>query len=331
MPKVSVVMPVFNALETIRRAIRSVLNQTIADLELIVVDDGSTDGTAEFVRGINDVRIRLVRCAHRGVAAAANTGTEVAIAPLIARMDADDFAYPQRLAKQLRLLRENDFDVVGCRVRIADRAGKRIESMARYERWINEDTVTPHQIFALRFVELPLVNPTIVARREYFEMGYLENDLPEDYDLMLRAAACGLRFGKTREVLFDWSDRPKRLTRVDARYTLDAFARCRQKHLLAGPLQGRQLVDVWGIGQTGKPWLRWLQSQGIRIRYGYEVNPRKIDTHIHGVRVLHFDAMRTADGTPLIIAVGAEGARELILPQIQSRGYESGRDAWFVA
>jgi hypothetical protein len=203
--------------------------------------------------------------------------------------------------------------------------------MRRYERWINVETLKSEQIAALRFVELPLVNPTILARRCYFELGCRDCDLPEDYDLMLRASAAGMRFGKVPEVLFDWSDGPGRLTRTDPRYSAEAFMRCRRMHLLAGPLHGVGAVDLWGVGKTGKPWLRWLQAEGIAVRRAYEVSVRKVGVRIHGVPVAHPDEMPTADGTPLVIAVGAEGARELILPHIASRGYAAGRDAWFVA
>jgi glycosyltransferase involved in cell wall biosynthesis len=331
MPDVSVVLPVFNAEQTIERAVRSILDQTLTDLELIVVDDGSTDDTALIVDHISDPRLQLIQAEHRGVAAAANTGNAVALSPLIARMDADDISHPRRLEKQHDLLLGQNFDLVGCQVRILDPSGQETETMRRYARWINEETIEPDQIVGLRFVELPLVNPTILARRSYFELQFRDDAFPEDYDLMLRAAAQGLRFGKVREVLFDWIDRPDRLTRRDARYSVDAFACCRQTHLLAGPLRNIAEVDLWGVGQTGKPWLRWLQSQGFTVRQGYDVNQRKIRTQIHGVRIAHPDSLSVADGTPLIIAVGAANAREVILPQIHSCGYVPGQDAWFVA
>ena len=123
-------------------------------------------------------------------------------------MDADDFAYPLRIEKQLQLLHEQNLDVVGCQVRIVNESCHVARSMQRYERWINEETIDAQQISALRFVEFPLVNPTILARRGYFEMGFRDSDLPEDYDLMLRATAQGMRFGKVDEVLFDWTDHP---------------------------------------------------------------------------------------------------------------------------
>ena len=331
MPEVSVVLPVFNGARTISRAVRSILDQTLRKIELIVLDDGSTDETVAVIRKLRDPRLKLIQCAHRGVAATANTATELAAAPFIARMDADDFAYPLRLETQLQLLHEQNLDVIGCQVRILNETGRVARSMRRYERWINEETVDGEQISALRFVEFPLVNPTILARRSYFEMGFCDSDLPEDYDLMLRAAAHGMRFGKVDEVLFDWTDHVDRLTRTDSRYTLEAFMRCRQLHLLAGPLRYATRVDLWGVGQTGKPWLRWLQARNVAVRRGYDINERKVNERIHGVQIEHPSEMPVADGTPLVIAVGAEGARELILPQIRSRGYVLGDDAWFVA
>ncbi|MCH8830324.1 MAG: glycosyltransferase family 2 protein, partial [Planctomycetes bacterium] len=263
MPEVSVVLPVFNGGRTIARAVRSILDQSLREIELIVVDDGSTDETVAVVREFRDPRVKLHQCAHRNVAAAANAGLKLSAAPVIARMDADDVAHPLRLQKQLHLLQQRDLDVVGCRVRILDESLQIRRSMQRYQRWINDETAHSEQISALRFVELPLVNPTILARRHYFELGYRDGDFPEDYDLMLRAAERGLRFGKVGEVLFDWIDGPGRLTRVDSRYSPEAFMRCRRMHLLAGPLRGVDSVDLWGAGQTGKPWLRWLQAQRI--------------------------------------------------------------------
>ena len=331
MPSVSVVLPVFNGVRTIGRAVRSILDQTLRDIELIVVDDGSTDGTFDVLQGIRDPRLRAVSRPHRGVVEAANTGTELADAPLIARMDADDYAYPERLERQQQLLFDEALDVVGCQVRIVNESDAPISSMVRYQRWINDETATRSQIMAFRFVEFPLVNPTLLARRRYFELGFVQGDFPEDYDLMLRAAELGMRFGKVPVVLLDWMDHSSGLTRSDLRYSPIAFFRCRQLHLLSGPLRGTREVDVWGVGKTGNPWIRTLLDSGIAIRRAFDISDRKIGTTIHGVPVSHPHDLPTTDGTPLIVAVGAQGAREIILPQIQACGYVAGHDAWFVA
>lgn len=331
MPKVSVILPVFNAASTVERAVRSVLNQDLQDLELIAVNDGSTDSTRSILDAIDDPRLRLIEQQHAGVVVASNRAFQESLSPLVARMDADDYAHPTKLSSQIELLETHDLDVVGCQVSIVDSSGSTVDSMSRYARWINEETLTHAQIMANRFVELPIVNPTILARRQYLEIGFRSNDLPEDYDLMLRAARVGMRFGKVPSLLFDWTDRAGRLTRTDDRYSREAFDACRRHHLLSGPLANAPCVDLWGIGQTGKPWMRWLQKHQIMIRHAFDVNQRVIGQRVHGCVVQSPDQLTNADGTPLMIAVGADGARELIREHITLRGYQPGCNAWFVA
>ena len=331
MPAVYVILPVYNAEKTVLRAVTSLLRQTWSDLEVIAVDDGSTDGTADVLDTISDRRFTFLRAPHRGVVEASNLALEQAQADVIARMDADDWSHPARLERQVALLENEQLDAVGCQVRIIDQQGRPVESLQRYQRWINEETLSPTQISALRFVELPLVNPTILARREYFGSGYRDTDLPEDFDLFLTAAARGLRFGKVAAPLFDWMDGPQRLTRNDPRYSDEAFDVCRRRHLLAGPLAARPQIDLWGAGQTGKRWLRWLQSEGIPVRQLLEVSPRKIGQTIHGVPVVDYRDLPTAEGTLLLAAVGADGARTMIWHELKERGYTMGEDVLFVA
>lgn len=331
MPDVSVILPVYNAEATIDRAVRSILDQTFRNLELIVVDDGSSDATRERLADIADERMTLITQPHAGVSAASNAALAIARSPLIARMDADDYAHPEKLARQLVLLESFQVDVVGCQVRIVDSLGAHVSSLERYETWINSETLTGEQILKLRFVEFPLVNPTILAKRSYFEIGFVDNDLPEDYELMLKAAARGMTFGKVDAILFDWTDHEGRATRTNPRYSTDAFEACRRRYLIQGPLSGKCSVDLWGVGKTGKPWLRWLQEQNVIVRAAYDLDQRKISQSIHGVSIQHPSELRQADGTPLVVAVGAAGARDVIRRQLDDKGYRPGIDTWFVA
>ena len=328
-PRVSVVLPVRDAAATVERAARSILDSTLRELELIVINDGSADNSAAIVRQISDPRLRLVQQDALGVCAAANRGTAEARAPVIARMDADDFSHPDRLEKQLSLLHHSGANMVGCRVRIVDALGRAVGSMQRYEQWSNSLT-EPGRIAAMRFVELPIVNPTLLAKREVFDLGFRDGAWPEDYDLCLRALGQGHTAAKVPEVLFDWIDSGDRLTRTDERYSPEAFDRCRRAHLLDGPLAGKTEVDMWGAGQAGKPWLSWLLSKGFTVRHVVEVSPKKIGTKIHDTPVISDTDLPPPDGTPLIIAVGAAGARELIEADLAQKGYTPGKDAWFV-
>ena len=101
-PKVSVIIPTYNRAHLVGRAIRSVLNQTYQDFEIIVVDDGSTDNTEEVVKSFNDPRIRYIRHEeNKGAAAARNTGIKAAKGKFIAFQDSDDEWLPKKLEKQM--------------------------------------------------------------------------------------------------------------------------------------------------------------------------------------------------------------------------------------
>src|SRR5215210_2461183 len=100
-PRVSVVLPAYRAERTVRRAIDSVLAQTVEDFELIVVDDGSDDGTGDVVRAVDDPRVRYVRRPHAGLPATLNAGLAEARAPVVAIQDAANWSAPHRLERPL--------------------------------------------------------------------------------------------------------------------------------------------------------------------------------------------------------------------------------------
>jgi glycosyltransferase involved in cell wall biosynthesis len=103
-PKVTVLMPAYNAGKYIAEAIRSVLGQTFADFELLIVDDGSSDNTLRVIHSLLDPRIRVLVQENKGVSRALNEGLKVARGVYIARFDADDICFPQRLARQVLFL-----------------------------------------------------------------------------------------------------------------------------------------------------------------------------------------------------------------------------------
>lgn len=104
----TVLMPVYNADRYLRSAIESVLNQSLYDFEFLIIDDGSTDESAKIVRDYSDSRIRFVQNEHNiGLSATLNKGLKLASCELVARMDADDVSYPQRLEKQCRFMQSH--------------------------------------------------------------------------------------------------------------------------------------------------------------------------------------------------------------------------------
>jgi len=123
--KVTVLMPVYNAEKYIGDAIASVLEQTFTDFELLIVNDGSTDGTEKVIRSFDDPRITLIHQPNMGVSAALNTGLKYSKAEYIARFDADDICYPQRLEVQYNFLQKHtDYVLVGSASDFIDQNGE---------------------------------------------------------------------------------------------------------------------------------------------------------------------------------------------------------------
>ena len=125
-PGVSVVMSVYNGQEFLREAIESILRQSYGDFEFVIIDDGSTDRTAEILAEYagRDARIRLQRHENKGRAVSLNIGIELARAPYIARMDADDVSASERLRRQVDYMRDHpDTVMVGSWAQVIDLEG----------------------------------------------------------------------------------------------------------------------------------------------------------------------------------------------------------------
>lgn len=182
MPKISVVMPVYNGAKYIREAIDSILNQTFTDFEFIIVNDCSTDRTEDIIKSYTDERIRYIKNEkNMGVAASLNNGFDIAEGEYIARMDADDISLPQRFEKQLEFMEANkDIAVCGCEVELFGDAEK-------------TDTYT---VFGKANMKINLLfssclcHPAVVLRRSVIEKEhYRYNDYfdkLEDYELWTR-------------------------------------------------------------------------------------------------------------------------------------------------
>lgn len=186
-PVLSVLLPAYNAADTIRAAAESVLNGTTAALELIIVDDGSTDGTGAAVVDLaSDRRVRVISRPNKGLSASLNEAIAYASAPFIARMDADDVSMPDRFEAQLRYLADNpDVVMVGGQIRRIIRG--EIESTSQLP--LKHDEI----VAALVRGQHAICHPTVMIRRSALDLvgGYWEHGLAEDWDMYLRLAEVG--------------------------------------------------------------------------------------------------------------------------------------------
>jgi glycosyltransferase involved in cell wall biosynthesis len=182
-PRVSVLIGCWNNAETLPRAIDSILSQTLERLELIVVDDGSTDSTPELVAAIEDPRVRHLPLEHMGIAPSLNRGIGEARAPVVAVQDADDWSLPQRLERELEVLdRMPEVAVVGCRMTEVGPDGEELRPRTSFAAGIVNDKL-------MRFNPVP--NTSAAFRREpVLALGGYDPSYryATEYDLWLRVA-----------------------------------------------------------------------------------------------------------------------------------------------
>lgn len=325
MARVSVLLPARDAAATVRAAVASILGQSHRDLRLVAVDDGSADGTPEVLHRLaeRDRRLEVVAGPGEGIARALARGLSRCDGEVVARMDADDVAHPRRLEVQLAALRADpSLAAVGSRVRLFPRRLV-APGMRRYAAWLN-GLVTPERVERDLLVEAPLVHPAAAIRRDDLEAvgGWREGDFPEDYDLWLRLRASGRRLSNVPEVLLDWRESPTRLTRRDPRYALSRHLALKASWLAAGPLAERRAVALWGAGETGRAFARALLARGVEVELFLEVDRKKFGRTVAGAPVLPYTEAGRARGLPLLVAVGAAGARELIRAELARQGFE---------
>lgn len=182
MAEVSVIIPAYNRAQKVARAIASVLYQTFADYEIIVVDDGSRDNTGEILSRFRPQIVPLRHTENRGVSAARNTGIKASRAPLIAFLDSDDYWLPEKLTVQAAFFKANP-DAVACQTQERwVRKGRRVNPRKRHRK--------PEGTLFESSLKLCLVSPSaaMVKRALLDEVGLFDETLPvcEDYDLWLR-------------------------------------------------------------------------------------------------------------------------------------------------
>lgn len=183
---VSVIIPTYNRAHVISRAIRSVLNQTFQNWELIIVDDGSNDNTEEVVRSFSDPRILYIHHqSNRGASAARNTGIQLARGRYIAFLDSDDEWLPEKLEKQLRVLESSDKDVGAVytgAIFIDEESGRqRIKRPQAKGRILMEE---------LAYNPIGSASRVMIKRECFAKCGSFDEDFPplEDWDMWIRLA-----------------------------------------------------------------------------------------------------------------------------------------------
>lgn len=327
-PRVSVLLPAYNAASTLGAALESVRRQTERDWECLVVDDGSRDGTANVARAFTarDARFRLLELPHVGIVGALNAGLAECRGSLVARLDADDLMQRRRLERQCQALaRHPEWQGVGCHVRLFPRRAL-TDGRKSYERWLAA-IGNAQDVRREAFVECPLAHPTLMLRREALEAArYRDCPWPEDYDLVLRLLEAGGELGVVPERLLHWRDSASRLSRTSERYSIAAFVACKAEYLARGFLQRAPGYVLWGFGDTGKALAHALAERGKHPTAIIELHPGRLGQLIRGVRVLPPEALATLPRSPLLVSVAGLTPRSEIRAALGQMGFVETSD-----
>ena len=216
MPTVSVIMPAYNVEPYIGDAIRSALTQTFSDFELIVVDDGSKDGTADVVRALSreDARINLVQQSNRGLAGARNSGLRAARGEFFALLDSDDLWEPAFLAEQLAILKAHpEIDIVTGN-------GWYLGGVQHGQPTRPFPDSRPRPCLAsIIGDEWSVFIMSVFRRHVYTAIGPFDESMRsnEDYDFWLRAAVAGFTFARNDRPLGHYRVRSDSLSASDIR------------------------------------------------------------------------------------------------------------------
>jgi glycosyltransferase involved in cell wall biosynthesis len=203
MPLVSILMPAYNSERFIGEAIDSILNQSYTNFELIIFDDGSSDGTRKVIESYNDSRIvKVLSDKNFGVVKARNEIIDRAKGKYISLMDADDIADATRLETQIEVLEAGDCDICGSAQWVLDETSARIKK--------SKDKFTDADLRALLSVYCSLCNSTITGKAEIFKRFKYDITLltAEDYFLWVRIAAAGFRFINLKDRLVTYRCHP---------------------------------------------------------------------------------------------------------------------------
>ncbi len=330
---VSVVLPARNAAATLPAALDSLLAQTLADFEVVAVNDGSDDSgaTRDILDGFagRDSRVRPLHLPHGGIVEALTAGLAAARGRYVARMDADDACHPRRLELQARFLDARpDIGLVSCRAAFGGDARAAKGYLAHLE-WANS-LLSPEDIRLGCFRESPLPHPTVMFRAELPRLygGYRQGDFPEDYELWLRWLEAGVAMAKLPQALLTWNDPSTRLSRTDPRYHMEAFHRVKAGYLarlLAAINPHHPDIIVAGAGRITRRRAEHLLAHGVRIVAWLDIDPRKVNKVVAGRPVLPLAAVPSPEACFVVPYVGSRGATEYLAAFLEARGFVLGR------
>ena len=328
---ISILMPVHNAGPFLRECLDSILQQTIPEWELIVVNDHSTDDSQEILcrYAQADPRIRVFQNSTKGIIPALRLAIEKAGGSLVTRMDADDMMVPEKLADlRGRLVLAGEGHVaIGLVEYISE--GDLGDGFARYQDWLNKLTLSGDNYRDL-YRECVIPSPCWMVFRSDLDRagGFSPDRYPEDYDLCFRFYEAGLKCLPSGRVLHKWRDHPGRASRNDPNYADHTFIDLKVFWFLRLHHSGKSPIIVWGAGRKGKRIAKQLIRQGVEFQWVTN-NRKKIGKRIYGMELLSDPLQNANRKARMIIAVASPEDQEEITSYLNGEALHPMQDYFY--
>lgn len=264
-PAVSVLMSVHNGERFLREAVESILSQTFTDFEFIIVDDGSTDRSAEIVESYTDARVRLLHNDRNlGLSQSLNRGLQEVVGRYVARMDADDISLPERFERQITFMDQHpEVGACGTWAKDIDSAGA-----------IVAERRTPFgkRLDCYYWIPSPIIHPSAMIRTELLkELKYNDVRYAQDFNLWLRIVKAGFKLSNLTEFLFLYRVHPMSISesKLDAqlRSSYESF----RGHISPRDITFETYMEffygVCGMNPVRRTRVVWNLARAIHIPY----------------------------------------------------------------
>ncbi|MBN1597659.1 MAG: glycosyltransferase family 2 protein [Bacteroidales bacterium] len=325
-PAVSVIMPYYNAAESLKASIGSILNQDYDDYELILVDNNSDDESYDIASQYSksSKKIRLIKELKKGMVFALNAGIENSAGKYIAFSDINTISDVSRLGLQYEFLERNpDVDLNSCCVKF-DGNELNEPQLFEYIQW-NNRLISHDDIFLNQFIEPPVIHSSLMLKRKLIDKygKYRIGCFQHEYELILRFLNNSVKMYKLTNSLVELNDSINKLSEISNNYSEHAFYEIKSYYLYKWLKRNNRFfpkIVVWGAGRDSRQRFSFLQDLGISPKFFIDqwANPPR--------NVIEYKQLSTAGKNFIVSYVKNREARGTIREFLVNLRYTEGKD-----
>lgn len=329
--KVSVLMPVYNAMPFLENCLLSIQNQSISDWELIAIDDHSSDQSSALLEQFQskDERIKVYKNQAKGIIPALRMALHKSTGTYITRMDADDIMATHKLELLRAALLQHGKGKLSTAWVAYFTKHTLGEGYKKYAHWLNS-LIDAQNHYKELYRECVIPSPCWMIHREDLinADAFEPNIYPEDYDLCFRFLEQNLGIIGLPNLLHYWRDHGGRTSRNSEVYANNTFLDLKVHYYLRMSYQMNRPLVVWGAGKKGKYIATLLQNAKVPFHWVCN-SPNKIGKHIYGQILKPISFFKELEKPQFILAVANQEEQNQIAQQLHANNFESGKDYFF--